>query len=149
MSLAKMALASKAKIPVPGSADHVVRGLNLVDVLTLVDRYREPITQAFKDLAGADDEALKSNAQIGGAVLKALPEVAADIIVLASDDPENGDPAENTVEAVKTIVASTQLLLLEKIAALTFAAEGGAGKVFEIVINAVGGTSSLVKALKA
>lgn len=141
MNLEDIAFAAKAKVPVPGSEQPAtVRGLNLMDILGLVERHRAPLTEAFANLSGDRDEALKSFSAMGGALLGALPDVAADVIAVATDQPEK-------VAVAKRIVVSVQLALLEKIAELTFAAEGGAGKVIEIVVSAVGGTTDAVKAM--
>jgi len=142
MALADIAFASKVEVPVPGGK-HAVRGLNLVDIMGLIERHKAPITAAFADLSGNTDQDLSAAGAIGAGLLSALPEVAADILVVASDEPP-----ENVGPALK-IPASTQLVLLEKVAELTFAAEGGAGKVLEIVLSAVGGATSLLRGLKA
>lgn len=139
MNLEDLAFAAKANVPVPGG-EKAVRGLNLMDIVGLVERHREPLSVAFTNLSGNSDEALKSFSAMGGAFLGAMPAVAADVIAVATDEPTK-------VEVAKKIPVSIQLALLEKIAELTFAAEGGAGKVLEIVVSAVGGTTSAVRTL--
>lgn len=146
MKLSDLALAAKAKVPAPGVDEKGkpnffdVRGLSLVDILGLVDRHRGPLSEAFGNLAGDNDEALKNFGAMSKGFLGALPDVAADVIAVAMDEPE-------AVDAAKGLVASYQLAILEKVAELTFAAEGGAGKVIEIVLSAVGGATSVVKNL--
>lgn len=146
MKLSQLAFAAKAKVPAPGVDEKgqpnffEVRGLSLEDILGLVDRHRGPLSEAFGNLAGDNDEALKNFGAMSKGFLAALPEVAADVIAVASGEPDE-------VAVVKTLAASYQLTALEKIAEQTFAAEGGAGKVIEIVLSAVGGATSLVKSL--
>lgn len=146
MNLDDLALAAKAKVPVPGKDEEgndlfaEVRGLNLVDILGLVERHRAPLSVTFSNLAGDRDAALKSFSAMGGALLSALPDLAADVISVAMDQPEK-------VGSAKKISASVQLSLLEKIGELTFAAEGGPGKVIEIVVSALGGTTAALRTL--
>lgn len=141
MALADIAFASTVQVPIPGGKFHAVRGLNLMDIMGLVERHKAPITAAFAEMSGETDKALNAAGALGAGLLAALPEVAADVIAVASDEPES-------VGVVTKIPASIQLALLEKVAELTFSAEGGAGKVLEIVLNAVGGATNLLKGLK-
>lgn len=147
MKLSQLAFAAKAKVPAPGNDEtgqpnfFEVRGLSLEDILGLVDRHRGPLSEAFGNLAGDNDAALKNFGAMSKGFLAALPEVAADVIAVAMGEPEE------VASVRKNLVASYQLAALEKIAEQTFAAEGGAGKVIEIVLSAVGGATSLVKNL--
>ena len=146
MNLDQLAFADKATVPVPGvNAEGKpngvdVRGLNLMDIIGLVDRHRAPLSEAFGNLSGENDEAVKSFGAMSKGFLAALPDVAADVIAVAMDEPDKVDQA-------RKVNASVQLAILEKVAELTFAAEGGAGKVIEIVVSAVGGATSVVKSL--
>lgn len=150
MKFRDIALAARATVSVPGG-EKAVRGLNLMDILGLVERHRPALGTAFNELSGDTDKILASPGAIGSGLLAALPAVAAEVILLADADDGPGmggeDTEADTVEDVRRLPASVQLALLEKIAELTFIAEGGAGKVVEIVISAVGGTASLVKQL--
>lgn len=146
MNLDDLAFAASAQVPVPGLDEKgeprfvEVRGLNLVDIMGLVERHKTPLSEAFAGLSGNNDAALKSFGAMSGAFLTSLPEVAADVIAVATDQPKK-------VASARRIVVSVQLAMLEKIAELTFAAEGGAGKVLEIVVSAVSGTSGVVRSL--
>lgn len=146
MDLDDLALAASATVPLPGVDSEgkpngvEVRGLNLVDIMGLVERHKKPLSEAFANLSGDNEAALKSFGAMSSAFLNGLPEVAADVIAVATDQPTK-------VASARKIVVSVQLAMLEKIAELTFAAEGGAGKVLEIVVSAVSGTSGVVKTL--
>lgn len=141
MNFEAIALSATASVPIPGMSEPaLVRGLSLADILGLVAKHKAAMSQAFAELNGDTDKILTSAGAIGSGLLEAMPEVAADVIAIAGDAPEKAALAAK-------FPASVQLALLEKIAELTFAAEGGAGKVVEIVLNAVGGTAGLVKKL--
>lgn len=147
MKLRDYALTARAFVPVPGAVDDSgkpdgfrPRGLSLVDILEIVENHREALGTAFGELNGDTDKLLASPGAIGQGLLNALPDVAAEVIAVSLDEPDN-------VAEAKGMVASIQLAILEKVAEQTFIAEGGAGKVVEIVISAVAGTGALVSGL--
>ncbi len=140
MKIEDLAFAAKAHVEVP-NGKIAVRGLNLVDILELVERHRPALSEAFDAMGGKDTKIDESMSVLTGSFLSALPEIAAEVIAIALDDPHKADVALK-------VAVGTQLLMLEKIAELTFAAEGGAGKVIGIVINAVRGTTQVLSVLK-
>lgn len=140
MNLEDIAYAAEAKVPVPGQGDISVRALSLVDILGLVDRHRVPLQEAFNGLSGRSDDALKSFATMSRAFLSAMPEVAADVVAVGTGQPEK-------VGVAARLPASLQLAVLEKVAELTFVAEGGMGKTLEIVSQAISGANSAVRHL--
>lgn len=114
-----------------------VRGLNLTDITGLAERHKAEITKAFDEVAGNQDEVIGSPVKAASKLLTDFPLITADILALALDAD---------IKQVAKLPTGVQVLLLEKIVALTFEIDGGMGKVFEIVTNAIGSVTSLLPA---
>jgi|HigsolmetaAR201D_1030396.scaffolds.fasta_scaffold06733_7 hypothetical protein len=123
-----------------------VRGLSFVDITALVRSYGAEI-RAFYDHYAAqavsgelDDSTLAS---AGVTLLEMAPNIAAAIIAHAADEPD-----DEGIQTARQLPLSAQIDALEKIARLTFEAEGGPKKVLEAVISAFRGTTEVVGSLR-
>lgn len=118
--------------------EFTVRGLSLTDILFLVSKHRAAMKALFdKFVKGQSDVALESYSNLGAALIESAPDVAAEIIALAADEPEE-------IETVKRISFPAQIEALERIGDLTFAAEGSPKKVVETVIRVLSGATNLL-----
>jgi hypothetical protein len=126
-----------AKIETSGG-DFTVRGLSLSDVMLLVSKDRAAIAALFhKFLQSGNDAALEDVTKLGSALIESAPDLAAEIIAIAADEPDQ-------VDVAKRLSFPAQISALEKIGELTFAAEGGPKKVVETVIRVVMGATDLL-----
>jgi hypothetical protein len=115
-----------------------VRGLSFFDIAPLVGQFGPELTAVYENVSGND---VNLNALIGDLVGKAPPLVGA-IIASGCGEPEQTETAMRLPIAI-------QIEALQKIGELTFATEGGAKKVFTMVIGMLNGTSALVTDLNA
>lgn len=120
-----------------------VRGLSFTDISTLVNDYAPAMKGLFEELVGGGlDEVSTSDAvKFASVLLKQAPDLAAAVIAHSSGEPES-------LKEAKTLPFPAQLELLEAVAQLTFATEGGAKKVLEIVIRLSQGVNGLITDLK-
>lgn len=132
----------EAAIKFPGG-DFAVRGLSLDDIAYLVGRHGAKMNDLFLEFqkGGAELE-LESLASFAVPLLKAAPEVAAELIACASGDPKDWHIAA-------TLPVPVQLEALEKLVELTFNVEGGPKKVVETVIRMAQGVSGLLSEMSA
>ena len=134
MSLADFDIAMK-DVPLPNGKSFSVRGVSLVDISMLL-RNRGDEIRAFFSKYSADDAADQTSAA-GMKLLESAPDLAAELIACAADEPK-------MVKTALRLPISVQLDALEKIAELTFDAEGGPKKFFEAVIRVMQGTTNLL-----
>jgi hypothetical protein len=132
MDLSSLA-AQTATIEVP-DGELTVRGLGLSDISRLVQRHRSDLEGAFNQVADAAQGAEEDGDQMISRLLGQAPQLAAEIIALALDEPDQ-------VEQAGKLPISLQLAILEKCGDLTFVGEGGMGKTMEIVIKMISGAT--------
>lgn len=111
-----------------------VRGLSLSDVSALLRQHRTLIESLFQAYQKGDQDL----SSFGETLLLSAPELAASIIGQATDDPRG---------EWSGLPAGLAVLLLEAIGRLTFDASGGVGKVLEVLVKAVEGTSDVLAPL--
>ena len=144
MSLRDLKL-PEAIVEFPGGS-FAVRGLSLNDIAFLVSRHGEKIKTTFAGLVqqaqGTDDFDLNSVSTLAVPVLRAIPELAAEMIACASGEPD-------AVELATRLPAPVQVDALEKLLTITFESGGGAKKVFETVVRLAQGTTGLVRLLNS
>lgn len=118
--------------------EFAVRGLSLNDILRLVEKHRASMNTLFqKFVQSGEDLGLENSAQMGAVLVESAPDVAAEIIALAADEPDQ-------LETVKSLSFPVQLDTLEQIGRLTFEAAGGPKKVVETVIRVIQGATNLL-----
>lgn len=118
-----------------------VRGVALADVTALVSHHGPALAGLFKDVIKGKDITLSVEGvtALGMDALKTAPELVAELIALAADE---GDLESIRIAAKLPI--PVQVEAVEKIARLTFAMEGGLGKLVETVIRIAQGTSGAI-----
>lgn len=121
-----------------GKTSFEVFGLNGANIVRLV-RVHGPAIRALYEAATADgaEVSMENAGQIASVLMEAAPDLVADIIALAAQDPEAAPIAAK-------LSGPVQLAALEKIADLTFSIEGGPKKAWETVIRVINGVSSLM-----
>lgn len=128
-----------SNVSLPNGESFDVRGVNLTDITVLIRHHRPALVEFFNStISGNGEVNLDSPMVLLEGALTALPEVAAELIALAADSPESALIASRLPFPV-------QFDALEKIAVLTFEAEGGPKKVMETVIRAIQGINSLAQ----
>lgn len=129
------------EVSLPKGKSFSVRGIGLEDVTVLLRKRGPEIRTFFAKYSGsaAGKSGLPSgfSADLGMQLLDAAPKLVGEIIACAADEPAMADKAAK-------LPLNVQLEALEKIAALTFEAEGGPKKFFEAVIRIMGGTTDLM-----
>lgn len=126
-----------------GKREVPITGLPLDAIVDISRRHWNDVNGLFGNLVSqveADQDINLDMANwLGGAVLTALPQVAAEIITVCA-----GWSLE-AAEIVRALPAPTQLDALDKIAALTFTSEMPPKKVIETVVRMlVGATKPLI-----
>jgi hypothetical protein len=124
------------------AGDFTVRGLNLDDIVAIVNAYRPELTELFGQIqSDGENFSLADPTTLAESLGKAAPGSVAMIIAYGAD--------EKDVDLVRAIPFPAQLEALEKIGKLTFATEGGPKKVVEIIIRILKGAMQTVADLKA
>jgi hypothetical protein len=119
-----------------------VRGLSLDDVMQLTRRHGPAMGQLFEQVM-RDGVDLDSVAAHGALVLDQAPALAAEIIACGTGDGRD----DTAIALARTLPFPDQIALIEAVAAATFATEGSAKKVVEIVIRTMRGlTGTLTQA---
>lgn len=139
MSLKNLNFASET-IKTSGG-EFTVRGLSLADITVLVRKHAQAMSEFFDKMKDGESLDLDNTAMLGGALAEAAPELAAEVIALASGEPD-------AIEEARRLTFPTQVDALEKIANLTFDSEGGVKKVVEAVIRAMTGATGLLSSLR-
>lgn len=133
-------------VMLPKGGSFTVRGLALSDITRIFRARTQDLSDFFEHYMAENDklssgdpkyQALKSSTKFGGALLEKAPDVVADIIAYASDEPTKSHVA-------RTLPFPVQLDALEKIAALTFTEEDGAKKAAETVMRMITGGRNLM-----
>lgn len=142
MSLKNLTVA-KATIKTPGG-DFTVRGLSLDQVTILFSRRRPVMEDLFQRMKDGNVQGISMDdaRDMGTSLLAYAPDLAAEIIMLASGD----DDAES-FDVAKSLPMPVQVEALEQIGRLTFATEGGVKKflaqMIELMRSATDTLSSL------
>lgn len=132
----------KRDVPLPNGGNFAVRGLSLPDITILVDRHSVALRAMFDHYNGvAQDVSLDDLGGIGVSILESAPKLAAEIIAIAADEPDE-------IEKVSVLPFPAQVDALEKVAKLTFDTSGGPKKVIETVIRILRGVSDLTVDLR-
>jgi len=132
----------EAVIEFPGG-DFAVRGLGFDDVSFLVQKHGQKLEPIFKDFTQTSgDLTVESIAAFALPLLKAVPEIVAEMIACASGDKDD-------VGIARSLPFPTQLEALQRIVELTFSVSGGPKKLVETVISMAQGTTGLLESLKA
>jgi hypothetical protein len=123
-----------------GKREVPLSGLPLDAIVDICRRHWSDVGGLFDKLVGQVasgdiDPELNTMNWLGGALLAALPQVAAEIITVCA-----GWSLE-AAEVVRALPAPVQLEALDKIAALTFTSEMPPKKVMETVIRMLGGVT--------
>lgn len=132
----------EATVEFPGGA-FAVRGLCLNDISWLVQRHGGKLNALFTQFQSDNGELTAEGvASFALPLLQAAPDIAAELIACAS-----GDAEDSAIAA--TLPFPVQLDALEKLAGLTFNAEGGPKKLVETVVRMAQGTTGLLAELKS
>lgn len=129
-------------IEFPGG-NFAVRGLGFDDVSFLVQKHGQKLEPIFTDFTqSSGDLTVESIAAFALPLLKAVPEIVAEMIACASGDKDD-------VAIARALPFPTQLEALQRIFELTFSVSGGPKKLVETVISMAQGTTGLLESLKA
>lgn len=121
--------------------EFTIRGLALVDVTQLIATHKDTISGVFDQFAGRRADQIQGSEMLGAALglVEHSPALAAHVIALSSDSPESFDE-------IKKLPVDVQVEAIEKIAAMTFAMEGGSKKFWETVIRLSKATNKALQA---
>lgn len=134
----------EAVIEFPGG-NFAVRGLSLDDVSFLVQRHGEKLNSLLSEFkAGSGELTVEAVAQFALPMLKAAPEIAAEMIACAS-----GGSDDESIRIAMSLPFPVQLDALQKLAEQTFNVAGGPKKLLETVVSMAKGTTGLLESLKA
>lgn len=141
---------AESVVEFPGG-DITVRGLNLADILTIIQNHRAPLDALFKAIGekaklpkgtpGSEFELDELGIQLMPLISQA-PDAAAQIIACAADEP-----GPDGLRIAKRLPLPVQVDALEKILALTFQTIGGPKKLLETVIRLAQGANGLLSDL--
>lgn len=134
------------EIPLPGGGSFTVRGLGFNHLSTLVIDHGARLMLVFNAIYTKAQEKNLTGSDVAGFIQEALtksPELVADIIVLASDEPVD----EKTRSAARSLPPVTQMEAMTEIVALTFVSEAEVKKLVEIVTKAMEQTGGLMTVL--
>lgn len=119
----------KSDVQISDNAKIVVRGLSSSDFSKLINKFGPTLVSLFdtlKDRFDGGDIDGEDIATVAQLALQAAPDLVAEVIALAADEPDQ-------VEAAKRLRVSVQIEALEKILNLTFTSEAEVKKSVEIV----------------
>lgn len=125
------------EVQLPGGSTFAVRGLSLQDITLLISKHGPVMEEFFRRYSG-DDKA--NPMEIGMGLVAQAPVLVAQIIAIAADRADK-------VETVLKFPLVTQQDALEKLAKLTFDANGGPKKFVEAVLRLVKSTTNLLSDL--
>ena len=135
-------------VTLPNGSSFTVRGIALSDISRIVRANSHDINGFFMKFMGQRQEmqnspdpkfaAMGMATKFGSDLLKGAPDLAADIIAYASDEP-------NLAYKVKALPFPAQLDALEKIAELTFNGEDGIKKAVETIVKMLRGATGLIE----
>lgn len=144
MSLRDLELPT-AEIKVSDTGNFCVRGLSLADMSSLVNKHGKIIGVLFnkiRDEMVQRSEVTSADVQYYAKMLfDEAPDVVANAIALAADEPDMG-------EKVKGLRFTVQLIALEQVILLTFANEAELKKLVEIVTQWLGKINSEAEKLR-
>lgn len=137
MALADFDIATE-EVALPKGKSFTVRGICLSDISLLLRNRNSEIKAYFAKYSQSGGVAPATfSSELGMSLIDAAPMLVAEIISCAADEP-------TMVERAAKLPINTQLDALQKIAALTFDAEGGPKKFVEAVISIMQGTTDLM-----
>ncbi len=108
----------KQSIALPDGTEFPVRGLTFHDLGTLLEDHRDEFLAAGQVIAKRDAESMGSLASV---LAQTVPDLAAAVIALASDEPD-------AVDVVRSLPLPVQLDALIAVGKLTFTDEGAVPK---------------------
>ena len=127
----------EASVAVPGGDSFAVRGLCLDDLSYLMRRHGSKLKKLLEDFSQTGEVTVEGVAAFALPILEAAPEIAAELIACASGD-------KNDAGIAATLPLPVQLDALEKLAELTFSADGGPKKLLETVVRMAQGVNGLL-----
>lgn len=121
-----------------------VRGLSYPDLAQLVETHRDSATELYERFTGIRKDAITAEeaGSIALEVVTKMPAVAAHIVALAADVPED-------FEIVLRLPLDVLASALETTALLSFAMEGGLKNFLETVTRIATGANRLVDDIKS
>ncbi|MFC3724405.1 phage pre-tape measure protein [Neoaquamicrobium sediminum] len=128
-------------VELPGGDSFPVRGLSLPDITFLVSRHGDTMRTLFDRYSGDETIAISDLASVGTSILETAPTLAAEIVAVAADEPDE-------METIMRLPFPVQVDALEKVGKLTFDTAGGPKKVVETVIRVFRGISDMTADLR-
>lgn len=118
--------------------DLTLRGLSLSDILSLYRANAEALRKLYTQvtLDTGQKLSLENESDVVALIAASAPEIVAQIIAMAADEP-------TAVDVARRLAFPVQIEALEKIGKLTFSQEGGPKKVVEAIVRMTGGITSL------
>lgn len=129
------------EVELPNDGQFVVRGLSLPDITFLVGRHGDTLRTLFDRYSTNGDVVIDDLGGIGTSVLETAPTLAAEIVAIAADEPDE-------IDTIMKLPFPVQVDALEKVGKLTFDTAGGPKKVIETVIRVLRGVSDLTVDLR-
>lgn len=129
-------------VKVSGGEVFAVRGLCLDDISYLMRRHGPHIKKLFEDFTQKGEVTVEGVAAFAMPILQSAPEIAAELIACAAGE-------RDATSITARLPVPVQLDALEKLALLTFDAEGGPKKLLETVLRMAQGVSGLVAQINA
>ncbi|NRC54125.1 phage pre-tape measure protein [Neoaquamicrobium sediminum] len=108
-------------VELPGGDSFPVRGLSLPDITFLVSRHGDTMRTLFDRYSGDETIAISDLASVGTSILETAPTLAAEIVAVAADEPDE-------METIMRLPFPVQVDALEKVGKLTFDTAGGPKK---------------------
>ena len=118
-----------------------LRGLSLDDVLRIARTHGQSFKAIFEMIVGENAEiSLENTGVLAGQLVEFAPDIVADVIAAANDQPDKGHIA-------KKLSFPIQIEALEKVGKLTFASEADVKKLVSVVTEMAMATTKTVQAL--
>lgn len=112
-------VAPREKVKLGKDNDFTVRGLSTADVSKLLQNHRQDLEVLFSVFEKSKELSTESIESVALYLMQDMPTLTAELIVIASDEPEAG------IEQVMMLPLPSQLDALGKIMKLTFEEAGG------------------------
>lgn len=127
------------------AGDIPVRGLDFDDITKLVRAHTAEVVMLFGEAQSTQGKpaAEQDYTAFTAKVLHTAPTLACAVIAAAADETD-----EETIQAIRKWPFGVQLTLLNAVGEETFAVDGGAKKVFEIVMGMMHGATGLSNDLR-
>ena len=121
-----------------GFTDQAVRGLEPADIMYMLTEQRDALESFFSRVQSGSLAADDYSAMVQG-IMADTPALLGLVIACACDEPTLSGIAQR-------LPLTVQVDAIDKIARLTFAAEGGAKKALETVVRAMASTTAMQSA---